>query len=458
MTSATAILDIGKTNVKLCLLDANGNTVWSRSCPNRVSEDGPYPHYNLDRIWDWLLQSLAAAHQAHAIEGVNVSTHGACAVLIDDQGRLVLPALDYEYTAVETVGEEYAELRPDFASTCSPDLPAGLNLGRQLFWLKRHFPDAFADTAQVLMYPQYWVWRLSGVAVTEVTSLGCHTDLWCPREGCYSDLVDALALRDKFPPTVRATEQVGCITADVAARTGLPVSCKIYAGVHDSNASFARYLASAVARPFSVVSSGTWVVVMADGADLDALDETRDMLANVNVLREPVACARFMGGREFEEICRRTGAAADDSCSEAQVARVVGNGEFVLPAFASGGGPFAERVGELPAETGDGVALATLYLALMIDFELALLRACGDVLFGSTAQKNPLVCRLLAQLRPEQRVLLSGDQTCTVRGAWCLTRPDYPAVSSDERFETARPTTIAGFATYRNRWRARLRV
>lgn len=30
------------------------------------------------------------------------------------------------------------------------------------------------------MYPQYWALRLTGIAANEVTSLGCHTDLWNP--------------------------------------------------------------------------------------------------------------------------------------------------------------------------------------------------------------------------------------------------------------------------------------
>ena len=53
------------------------------------------------------------------------------------------------------------------------------------------------------------------------------------------------------------------------------------------------------AKPFSVVSTGTWVIAMAVGGAAVELDPARDTLVNVNAFGEPVPSARFMGGREF---------------------------------------------------------------------------------------------------------------------------------------------------------------
>ena len=74
----------------------------------------------------------------------------------------------------------------------------------------------------------------------------------------------------------------------------MPVFC----GIHDSNASLLPHVLTRPA-PFSVVSTGTWVVIMAIGARKVALDEARDTLINVNALGDPVPSARFMGGRAF---------------------------------------------------------------------------------------------------------------------------------------------------------------
>ena len=58
---ATAILDVGKTNIKLLVLDGAGRTVWSRSRRNHIIADGPYPHFEMEDTWQWILDALADA-------------------------------------------------------------------------------------------------------------------------------------------------------------------------------------------------------------------------------------------------------------------------------------------------------------------------------------------------------------------------------------------------------------
>lgn len=452
--NVTAIFDVGKTNVKLCLVDVHGEVVWSQSRQNDVVQWGPYPHFDVEGLWQWLLASLAKAAERFSIETINVSTHGACAVLVDGDGAPMLPVMDYEFDGVEDYSERYNAIRPAFSRTFSPELPQGLNLGRQLYWQRDMFPEAFGRSEYLLLYPQYWVYRLSGVAVSEVTSLGCHTDLWCPDHDDYSSMVDVLGIRSKLPPMADASEPVGCVTAEVSAQTGMPGNCRVYAGVHDSNASFARHLDAGLTPPFSVVSTGTWVVTFSAGSELSVLDETKDMLANVNVQGEPLACARFMGGREYGEICRLAGTEIDSLFEEGDIAELVNTQSIITPAFSDAGGPFMGAIGQLPDRIGNGNALATLYLALMIDYELDLLCARGDIVFGSSSTKNPALCSLLAQLRPGQRVRVSGDVASTVLGAWAVTRGDFPACEQAVGYSVATATEIPGLLEYRAKWRA----
>ena len=95
----------------------------------------------------------------------------------------------------------------------SPRLPHGFNLGAQLHWLLSTRPELRARIAHVVTYPQYWVGRLTGTWCTEVASLGCHTDLWLPREGRFSDLVEKLGLDGRFPPMRKAWDLVGTAPA-----------------------------------------------------------------------------------------------------------------------------------------------------------------------------------------------------------------------------------------------------
>src|SRR5262245_39886876 len=134
MTGHVAVIDIGKTNAKVALVEMEGFAeVAVRTRPNTVAVDGLYPHYDIDGIWAFILTALAELNREHPIDAVTAITHGASAALIDASGALAMPVLDYEHEGPESLASEYDAVRPPFAETGSPRLPGGLNLGAQLF-------------------------------------------------------------------------------------------------------------------------------------------------------------------------------------------------------------------------------------------------------------------------------------------------------------------------------------
>jgi L-fuculokinase len=444
---ATLVLDIGKTNVKLCLVGADGATLAEQRRANTILTGGPYPHHDIDGIWSWMLDTMRAFGRIARIGAIVPVTHGATATLVNQHG-LVLPVLDYESTLPEQSNDKYAQARPPFAQTCSPSLPAGLNLGRQLAWLAQAFPDEFARTHHILMYPQYWAWRLSGVAAGEVTSLGCHTDLWQSKAQRYSSLVAAMGWQDLFPPLRAASAVLGPLLPALAEQTGLPSDCKVLCGIHDSNASLLRHLGGKVG---TVLSSGTWLIAASFGTPLESLDEQADMLANTNALGQPVACMRFMGGREFAVL-----AGADaTSCAVTDLQALIDQASFALPCFAEAGGPFAGRAGRIegpaPQSSAQRYALATLYCVLMSDYCMDRLAAGGAVAVEGSFTGNPYFAALLAALRPAQPVLVSDDASGTTVGGWMLHRGDDAPVPSSLAVE---PLALAGLTGYRDQWRA----
>src|SRR5579883_3374020 len=333
MGEAVAVLDIGKTNVKLALFD-EGRLLWEKSAPSRVLPGPPYPHEDVDGAWSFLLDALRQAALAHKIGAIVPTAHGAAGALIGESD-LAAPVMDYEFAGVEGIEPDYARLRPPFSESLSPKVPAGLNLGRQLAYQKWRCPDLFAKAKHFIAYPQYWAWRLTGVAASEVTSLGSHTDLWVPREGHVSSLVKALGVEPLFPPLKRAFDRLGPIKPDIAAATGLAPETSVFCGVHDSNAALLPYLVSRQA-PFTVLSTGTWVILLSVGLALDQLDPRDDTLANVDALGRPTATGRFMGGREYAVI-----AGGGGNPDRAALERVIASGAIALPCFSGQGGPYA---------------------------------------------------------------------------------------------------------------------
>ena len=420
-----AVLDIGKTNAKLVLVhSATLAEIAMVTRPNTVLLGPPYPHYDLDGLWAFFASGLRDFHARFGIDAISITTHGAAAVLLDANGNLAAPMLDYEHSGPDDLAAAYNALRPDFAVTGSARLPMGLNLGAQLFWLLQNDPSLRGRTAYVLTYPQYWGWRLTGQMACDVCSLGCHTDLWNPWAGAFSPLVQDLGLAGKFAAPRAPSEILGTLRGDIARALGLPQGIPVAVGIHDSNASLYPYLL-AQEPPFSVVSSGTWTVSMAIGGAQVALDSARDVLVNVGGQGQAVPSARFMGGREFDLI-----AAGETSVpSGPDRARVLANQIAILPAAVPQSGPFAGQTlhwTQPPQTGGEKMAALAWYLALMTRTCLDLIGARGPVIVeGPLGSNADYLDMLSAQSDGAVQVAKAG--TGTTGGAVCLITGHAPS-------------------------------
>jgi sugar (pentulose or hexulose) kinase len=443
---AIVVFDIGKTNVKLSLVEG-GAIRHTLSKPNISLPGPPYLHFDADGIWTFLLQGLAKLAGMAPITDIVPVAHGAACALVAADGALALPLLDYEQP-IENDG--YDAVKAPFQETFTPKMANGLVFGRQIYWQSKAFPEGFARTKYILGYPQYWSFRLTGQPATEVTAIGCHSGLWRPAEGTFSSFTEKMGWRHLFAPLRKAGDVLGSVLPEIRRQTGLPEDCRVRVGIHDSNASFLRHR---VARPvpFAVASTGTWVVCMAAGVDPKGMPENRGCLANVDALGEPVATCNFMGGREFAEQTRDL-----DGCITTldAAAEVIERGSILVPPLNAGGGPFTGAAlggprGAGTATNEQSVARASLYLALMTDYCFDLLKARGPVIVEGSLTGNQTYLQALATLRREG-VLVSSDTTGTVSGAALLA--DVKIADEPEPVE---PFDLE-IADYRRRWREAL--
>src|SRR5215217_6323002 len=97
--NTVAVIDIGKTNAKVALVDLDRfEEIAVRKTANTVVSEGLYPHFDIERLWDFIISSLGELNAERSIDVISVTTHGATAVLLDADGQLALPVLDYEHT------------------------------------------------------------------------------------------------------------------------------------------------------------------------------------------------------------------------------------------------------------------------------------------------------------------------------------------------------------------------
>jgi sugar (pentulose or hexulose) kinase len=307
-----------------------------------------------------------------------------------------------------------------------------------------------ADAQNYVNYPQYWGWRLSGVAATEMCSMGAHSDLWNPRKLVWSSMVERLGWREFLAPMRSAFDRLARIRPELSRRLGLDPATPVFCGIHDSSASLLPYLKERE-PPFAVVSTGTWVILFAVGGAIDKLDPKRDTLANVTAYGDPVPVGRFMGGREFEKLAG--GGTAEPTASDLD--RVFADAIMALPTFVPGVGPFPAGKGRwtAPPETlslGERAAAASLYLALVTAESLAAAGARGPIIVEGPFAANRVYCAVLSAIRGEP-VTPSAARTGTTLGAVLLATQTPPKRAAEPA--PVEPLKHPLLEAYVDRWR-----
>jgi sugar (pentulose or hexulose) kinase len=455
----TIVVDVGKTRSKATLWDEDGYCVAQRSRANQRVESGVSLTLDVAGIEQWLVTVLAQFAALGPVSAIVPVAHGAGVALIR-RGCLQGPPLDYEWAGVGADRAAYDKQRDSFVCSGSPALPAGLNLGIQLHYLES-LKSADFRTGLIVPWAQYWAWLLCGVAVSEVSSLGCHTDLWRPYQSGPSELAMRRGWADRLAPLTAAHTVLGTLQPEWVAATGLSAGVQVHCGLHDSNAALleARNHPDVQGHDTTILSTGTWFVAMRSPLCTDqtlgkSLPETRDCLVNVDVAGAPVPSSRFMGGREIEILAGATASACQtggaEDAQQVAVIHAIESGEMILPSGVAGVGPFpnAKRPKSAASKTLD-LAQANLYVALLADVALDLIGSCDTLVVEGRFSAAPIFVKALASLRPTMKVLTCNDENGVARGALRLAKATRRA-NTALRQVSPFPVDIA---EYRDRWR-----
>ncbi len=284
---ATLVLDVGKTLTKLTVFDTAGQPLATARHRNAA----PGHVLDTESISAWLPDAMAMMVAGRRLRTIVPIAHGAGMAVLDGR-RLWQPIMDYEHQGCRIASDAYEGERDPVAISGSPSLPAGLNLGRQLHWLEAaHGP--LPTTATLLPLAQYWGWWLTGEMAGEISSLGCHSDLWSVAGRCASPLAQRRGWAARLAPLRRADAVLGRLRPDLATRLNA-ADVSVLVGAHDSTA--ALLAARSVAPPgAAVLSTGTWFVAMAPAGAAPGAH------VSIDVEGQPVPSARWMGGRFLEE-------------------------------------------------------------------------------------------------------------------------------------------------------------
>jgi len=419
-----AVLDIGKTNLKLLVASDDGWPLETLSIPNAANASGPYPSYDLAGLEEWFLDALAKVSQRHAIGAVIATAHGCGAVLVDGD-KPVLPMMDYDAVSPPAIDEAYRRIAPAYREVFCGIGAGAMRLAKQLLWQQSAFPAEFGRAKTYLTTAQFFAMRLGGRAASEISQLAAQGHIWDLIHHQPSSVMRERGWAHLLPQRAPAGAVLGTVSAAVAKRTGLARSTEMLCGVHDSNANLFRYKAAGMADA-SILSTGTWMIGFQRDLDPDKLDASRAMVLNIDVDGENVPSTLTMTGREYDLIRKEKSSA--DAAVLAALPKLVARGSLALPSFVGDDGLFpgaalrGRIIGPAPETAAEWQGLAVLYAAFSANRCLDTLGSSKRIIIDGGFAANLPFARALAALRPSQDVFVSQSRDGTALGAALLWR------------------------------------
>jgi xylulokinase len=229
-------IDVGTSACKAALYAADGTLLAAGSAPLEVSRPQPgWAEQEPEAMWRAACLAIRTALRAAGVQPTEVHAVCACGhsptlILLDEEGRPVWPAIIWQDTRAAAAAQELAEAAgPRWSELLGTHFPVSPTLApARLLWLQRHEPAVLQRARTALEPKDYLHYRLTGVRVSDRWSAkglvhlatGQPIRFWQEQFG----LPDTLS-----PPIAEPHEQIGAVTAEAAAQTGLvagtPVAC-----------------------------------------------------------------------------------------------------------------------------------------------------------------------------------------------------------------------------------------
>lgn len=235
-------VDLGTSAVKILLVDRSGNVVdeVSKSYP-LIQEKAGYSEQKPD---DWVEQTIAGLKELVAgfqgnpeeIEGLSISGQMHGLVLLDDHNRVLRNAILWNDTRTaeqckhiyEVVGKErLLQITKNLALE-------GFTLPK-ILWVKEHEPEVFEKISAFVLPKDYVRYKLTGKLQMEYSD-AAGTLLFDMNKNKWSkEICELLGINPTIcPPLVASYDEVGTVTPEVAQRTGLADTTRVFAGGADN--------------------------------------------------------------------------------------------------------------------------------------------------------------------------------------------------------------------------------
>ena len=292
-----AIFDIGKTNKKILLFDEIYQLIYNESKHvEETKDEDNFPCEDIHALTHFIEATFTSLlkDERYEIKAVNFTAYGASFVLLEESLNIMLPLYNYLKPFPEKLRERFYNTysgESNFSKTTASPVLGNLNSGMQLYRLKYEKPETFAKIKYALHLPQYLSFILTGQLYSEITSIGCHTNLWDFQKNTYHDWVKKEGIENILAPIIRSDKMADFIKENIPAGIGL----------HDSSAALIPYLIS-FSEPFILISTGTWCITLNpfNYQPLTDGELKKDCLCYLSYEGKPVKASRLFAGNQHK--------------------------------------------------------------------------------------------------------------------------------------------------------------
>ncbi|MCJ1909853.1 xylulokinase [Planococcus ruber] len=235
-------VDLGTSAVKILLVNQQGEVVHSVSKSYAlIQEKTGYSEQNPE---DWVAQTTSGLLEllsgfdgaAEDIEGISFSGQMHGLVLLDENNEVLRPAILWNDTRTtaecqqiyDAVGNERL-----LEITKNPALE-GFTLPK-ILWVQKHEPEIFAKAKSFVLPKDYLRYRMTGKLEMEFSDAAGTLLLDISKKQWSTEICELLNIDPNLcPPLVYSHDEVGTVTAEYAAASGLAPATRVFAGGADN--------------------------------------------------------------------------------------------------------------------------------------------------------------------------------------------------------------------------------
>ena len=225
---------------------------------NKQVHQNGHDCWDMDNLWDGIVEGLKACKTLSKIPStVGIDTWAVDYVLLDGNGKQVGDAVAYRDSRTEGMDKLVnSRIPPEELYNRTGIQKQIFNTIYQLTALKREHPEQLEQAEYLLMIPDYFNYRLTGVMKQEYTN-ATSTNLVNATEKCWDiDLIGRLSLSAKlFGELSMPGTTVGELTEEMQETVGFNTTV-ILPATHDTGSAFLAVPAKDDKAVY--LSSGTW--------------------------------------------------------------------------------------------------------------------------------------------------------------------------------------------------------